>query len=54
MYDYTGKTGQKYKNVSVQAGVNSINKPNVAEGLYLLQFSFNNGEQQTTKRVVIE
>jgi hypothetical protein len=54
MYDYTGKTVKTYKNVSVQAGVNSINKPNVANGLYVLQFSFNNGEQQTTKKIVIE
>lgn len=54
MYDYTGKTVQQYNNVSIQTGVNSIDKPNVAEGLYLLQFSFNNGEQQVTKKVLIE
>ena len=54
MYDITGKVVEQYNNVAVQAGANSINKPQVANGMYLLQFSFNNGEQQVTKRVIIE
>ena len=54
MYDVTGKIVKQYNNVAVQAGVNSINKPQVAKGLYLMQFLFNNGEQQVTKRVIIE
>lgn len=43
MFDLTGKVIQRYKNVPVQAGANSIAKPQVANGMYLLQFSFNNG-----------
>lgn len=54
MYDITGKVVEQYNNVAVQAGANSINKPQVANGMYLLQFSFNNGEQQVTKRVIIQ
>lgn len=54
MYDVTGKVVQQYNNVPVQAGANSISKPEVAQGLYLLQFSFNKGEQTVTKRVIIE
>ena len=54
MYDITGKVVEQYNNVAVQAGANSINKPQVANGMYLLQFSFNNGEQQVTKRLIIE
>lgn len=54
LYDITGKVVQQCHNVPVQAGANSINKPEVAQGLYLMQFSFNNGEQQITKRVIVE
>lgn len=54
MFDLTGKVIQRYKNVPVQAGANSIAKPQVANGMYLLQFSFNNGAQQVTKRIIIE
>jgi hypothetical protein len=54
MYDVTGKVMQQYHNVPVQAGANSINKPEVAQGLYVLQFSFNKGEQTVTKRIIIE
>lgn len=54
MYDVTGKKVKQYNNVVVHAGANSISKPEVEQGLYLLQFSFNNGEQQVTKRVIIE
>ncbi len=54
MYDYTGKTIKKYSNVSIQVGLNSVQKPTVSKGLYLIQFSFNNGAEQITKKVVIE
>ncbi len=54
MYDVTGKVIQRYNNLPVKAGANSINKPQVANGMYLLQFSFNNGAQQTTKRLIIK
>lgn len=54
MYDVTGKVVQRYSNVPIQAGVNSVSKPQVVQGLYLMQFSFNNGEQQITKRIIVE
>lgn len=54
MYDVTGKKVMQYNNVPVQTGANSINRPQVEQGMYLMQFSFNNGEQQITKRVIIE
>jgi hypothetical protein len=54
MYDVTGKVVQRYNNVPVQTGANSINKPNLSNGLYLIQFSFNNGAQQTTKRLIVK
>ena len=54
MYDVTGKILKRYQDLPLQTGVNSISKPQVATGLYLLNFSFNNGAQQVTKRVIIE
>ncbi|WP_299368154.1 T9SS type A sorting domain-containing protein [Winogradskyella sp.] len=54
MYDVLGKIVQHYSNVPVQAGANTIAKPNVSNGIYLLQFAFNNGAQTTTKRLIIE
>lgn len=54
MYDITGKVIKKYNNVAVQTGANSIDKPQVANGMYLLQFSFNNGAQQITKRLLVK
>jgi hypothetical protein len=54
MYDVTGKIIQQYKNFPVQVGINNIKKPTVVKGLYFLKFSINNGEQQITKRIIIE
>lgn len=54
LYDITGKVVQRYNNMSVQEGVNSISKPKVAQGFYLIRFSYNNGEQQITKRIIVE
>ena len=54
LYDVTGKVVRQYKNKLVKTGVNNISKPSVAKGLYFLKFSINNGEQQVTKKIVIE
>lgn len=54
MYNVTGKVIMRYKNVPVQMGLNSINKPGVARGLYLMQFSFNNGKHIVAKKLIIE
>lgn len=54
MYDYTGKIVKQYKNVSINSGANHISKPTVEAGLYFLQFSFNNGEQQATSKLIVE
>ena len=54
MYDVTGKVLKQYADIAIHAGANSIDKPKLAQGLYLLQFSFNNGAQQTTKRLIIK
>lgn len=53
VYDVTGKTVQHYPNVPVQVGQNSISKPQVASGVYFMQFLFNNGEHTVTKRLII-
>lgn len=54
MYDVTGKLIQRYNNVAVQTGANSIPLPNVEPSLYFMQFSFNNGEETITKRLIVE
>lgn len=54
MYDVLGKVVQRYVNVPVQTGANTIATPQLSQGLYLLQFSFNDGAQTTTKRVLIK
>lgn len=54
VYDATGRLVQRYQNVAVQTGANSIAKPQVQQGMYLINFSFGNGAQQVTKRIIIE
>jgi len=52
--DITGKIIKQYYDLPVQHGVNSITKPEVAEGMYFIKFSFNNGTQQLTKKIIFE
>ncbi|GAA4936124.1 hypothetical protein GCM10023314_05590 [Algibacter agarivorans] len=54
VYDVLGKVVSHYLNAPNNSGANEVAKPQVAKGIYLLRFSFNNGEQHITKRVVIE
>lgn len=54
LYDLVGKVVLKQTNVPVKAGVNSMPKPNVPKGIYLLEFSFNNGEKQPIKKLIME
>lgn len=54
VYSVTGTEIQRYKSLLIKPGVNRIDKPNVAQGLYVIQFYFNHGEQKIIKRVLIE
>lgn len=54
VYDLTGKQVQSYFNAPTGIGVNTIAKPQVDRGVYLMEFSFNNGSQKTTKKLLVE
>ncbi|MDD7886275.1 T9SS type A sorting domain-containing protein [Flavivirga sp. 57AJ16] len=54
IYDVRGKKIQTYYNVPVNMGVNSLVKPKVDQGMYLIRFNFNKGQQQIIKKILIE
>ncbi len=54
VFDILGKVVGHYANAPHSSGANAVAKPQVAKGLYIVKFSFNNGEQFLAKRVIIE
>lgn len=53
LYDITGKIIKQYTKVSITEGINTISKPKLAKGVYLLRFSFNNDSRKNTKRLLV-
>ena len=54
MYNLLGKQVAYVKNAAVATGVNTFAKPQVASGIYFLQFAINNGESVITKKLIIK
>ncbi|WP_067151572.1 T9SS type A sorting domain-containing protein [Pseudotamlana agarivorans] len=54
IYDVRGKKIQTYYDVPVYMGANSLVKPKVNQGMYLMRFNFNKGQQYVIKKIVIE
>ena len=54
LYDLSGRLVKTWKDLPVQHGKNTLERPTDISGMYLMEFSFNNGAQKINRKFVVE